>query len=192
MPLCKLMGKPIEGKIAANNCPFVPFPGVCLPRLAELNKTHLSCNSHNIPRAPFGAQRGRRRRSAEEGRTGSRRGWRGEDAPAYAQHPPTGHRDADVGRGASSQSQLGPGGPWPATGSDRAAGKWGCTGAELWLCSPPQHPKTGETSGAVAPLPTHPLPSTNPRTVWPVLPHALSGLSRNRPSVPVGCPGKPL
>lgn len=65
------MGKPIEGKIAANNCPFVPFPGVCLPRLAELNKTHLSCNSHNIPRAPFGARRGERRGRAGLGRMGS-------------------------------------------------------------------------------------------------------------------------
>lgn len=144
------MGKPIEGKIAANNCPFVPFPGVCLPRLVELNKTHLSCNSHNIPRAPFGARRGGRRGSGEEGRMGSRRARRGEDAPAYAQRPSSGHRDAAAG--ASSQSRLGPGTPWPTTSSDRATGEWGCTRAELWLCSPPWHPKTGSAACLGSPL----------------------------------------
>lgn len=81
---------------------------------------------------------------------GSRRGWRGEDAPAYAQCPSTGHRD--VAAGASSQSRLGPGSLWPTTSSDRATGKWGCTGAKLWLCSPPWHPKTGSAACLGSPV----------------------------------------
>lgn len=191
------MGKPIEGKIAANNCPFVPFPGVCLPRLVELNKTHLSCNSHNIPRAPFGARQGGRRGSREEGRMGSRRGQRGEDAPAYARSPPAGHWDAAVGWGASFQSWLGPGGPWPTTGSDQAAGKWGCTRAELWLCSPPQHPETGSAACLGSPvgpqLLSHtPLAQCQPKNSLAGPSSCSSCLSRNHPSVPMGCPGKPL
>lgn len=121
------MGKPIEGKIAANNCPFVPFPGVCLPRLVELNKTHLSCNSHNIPRAPFGARRGERRGRTEQGRMGSRREPRGEDTPAGAgmwrwdrEHP------------------AAPSTPWPST--SRA-----CTGTKRGSAHP-QHPKTARAA----------------------------------------------
>lgn len=110
-----------------------------------------------------------------------------------AQCPLDGLWDTAVGWGASSQPRLRPSVRVQLLALTEPLGSWAVLGSSFNSAHPLSTLRWA--AGAwweYSSSPTHPLPRANPEAAWPIPPCALSSLSRNRPSVPMGCPGKPL